>query len=94
MSEESKIIPFPGTGKSPEEQKAERLLALDESEFSSMKASELRALLDDIAIAYEWYGDDSDLEPGSDEWNEREDKMELLDDLSDAIWDLLDNRKE
>ena len=67
---------------------------LDESELPALSTAELRSLLTDIEAAYALYGDDSGTEPGSGEWSEREEKMETLDDLSDAVWDVLDSRGE
>ena len=95
MTEESKIIPFPGTKKQPEDETSfDRLFELDENEFPALSTAELRSLLTDIEAAYALYGDDSGTEPESGEWSEREEKMETLDDLSDAVWDVLDSRGE
>ena len=95
MAEESKIIPFPGTKKQPEDETSfARLFELDENELPALSTAELHALLEDIKTAYALYGDDSGAEPVNGEWSEREEKMEILDDLSDAVWDVLDSRGE
>ena len=93
MAEESKIIPFPDAKKQPEDETSYgRLFELDENALPALSTAELRNLLKNIEAAYALYADDSGTEPGSGEWSEREEKMEILDDLSDAIWDVLDSR--
>ena len=91
---DSRVIPFPGLEKRREESGFERLFDLDEDALAPMRTADLRDLLHDIEAAYALYGDDAGLAPGSEEWNDREEKMEFLDDLTDAVWDILDGRGE